>query len=56
MTTEQVKRTKEAVNETLAARAKEASYLPQHQNVSLIEFYDKHLLKLQLMLKEGATA
>lgn len=52
MTLSQIQRMKEAVNETLAARAKEASYLPQHQNATLIEFYDKHLLKLQLMLEE----
>ena len=51
-TTEQVKRIKQALNETKDLLAKEMGYAEEYRNQVLIASYNAHTAKLTAMLKD----
>lgn len=50
MTSEQIKRTREALTETSILLDRELAYLPQHQKLEMIAFYKNHIIKLNTMI------
>ena len=50
LTSEQYKRTLQALTETCKQLEKAQAYLPQHQDAKYIAFLNQHIAKLEAML------